>query len=69
MLMHSAINNTEDIVPSGVANATNALSLHASLVMYLTAAVLWFTAAYFLVRMPDRPSQVAAEARNATMKR
>jgi uncharacterized protein len=66
MLMHSAINNTKDIVPSGAANATNPLSLHASLVMYLTAAVLWFTAAYFLVRMPDRPSQVAATAGNDT---
>lgn len=66
MLMHSAINNTKDIVHSGTANATNALSLHASLVMYLTVAPLWLTAAYFLVRMPDRASQVAAEGRNAT---
>jgi CAAX protease family protein len=69
MLMHSAINNTKDIVPSGTTSATNALSLHASLVMYITTALLWVAAAYFLVRMPDWASQVAAEARNATMKR
>jgi membrane protease YdiL (CAAX protease family) len=56
MLMHAAINNTKDIVPSGAANATNALSLHASSVMYLTATLLWFSAAYFLLRM-DRISQ------------
>jgi membrane protease YdiL (CAAX protease family) len=53
MLMHAAINNTKDIVPSRTANANNALSLHTSLVMYLTVALLWLAAAYFLVRMPD----------------
>lgn len=53
MLMHSAVNNTKDIVPSGSANATNAFSLHASSVLYLTAALLWVTAAYFLARMPN----------------
>lgn len=61
MLMHAAINNTKDIVPAGIANAKNAFSLHASLVMYLTAAVLWITAACFLVRMPKvLPSQHVA---------
>ncbi|HEX5424173.1 MAG TPA: CPBP family intramembrane glutamic endopeptidase [Candidatus Acidoferrales bacterium] len=54
MLMHSAINNTKDIVPSGAANATNAFSVHASSVLYLTAGLLWITAAYFLIRMPNR---------------
>jgi len=53
MLMHAAINNSKDIVPSGIASAQNALSLHASLVMYLTAALLWLAAAFFLLRMPD----------------
>lgn len=57
MLMHSAINNTKDIVPSCTTSATNALSLHASLVMYITTALLWVAAAYFLVRMPDWASQ------------
>lgn len=54
MLMHAAINNTKDIVPSGAANATNAFSLHASPVLYLTAGLLWVTAAYFLIRMPKK---------------
>jgi len=52
MLMHAAINNTKDIVPAGSLNPTDAFSLHASTVTYLTAACLWVTAAYFLVRMP-----------------
>lgn len=60
MLMHAAINNTKDIVPSGIANAKNAFSLHASLVMYFTTALLWLTAAYFLVRMANPASQGAA---------
>ena len=52
MLMHSAVNQTLGIVPSAVPSAENAFSLHASLVAWLTAAFLWITAAYFLVRMP-----------------
>jgi membrane protease YdiL (CAAX protease family) len=52
MLMHAAVNNSKDIVPSASANTTNAFSLHASPVLYLTVIVLWMTAAYFLVRMP-----------------
>ena len=60
MLMHAAINNTKDIVPSGIPNAHSALSLHASLVMYLTATLLWLAAAYFLARMPRGPLQSIA---------
>jgi membrane protease YdiL (CAAX protease family) len=52
MLMHAAINNTKDIVPSGLANAKNAFSFHASPVTYLTAVCLWIAGTYFLVRMP-----------------
>jgi uncharacterized protein len=51
MLMHSAINNTKDIVPSAAAGATNVWSLHASPVLYLTTAILWLGALYFLARM------------------
>ena len=40
-VVHAAVNNTKDIVPSGAVSATNAFSLHASLVMFLTVAVLW----------------------------
>jgi hypothetical protein len=52
MLLHAAVNNTKDIVPSAVPGATNAFALSTSLVAWLTLAFLWITAAYFLVRMP-----------------
>lgn len=51
MLMHAAVNNTKDIVPSGVAGATNPFALSTTLVAWLTVALLWIGAAYFLVRM------------------
>jgi len=52
MLLHAAINNTKDIVPSVVPGATNPLALSTSLVAWLTVALLWICAAYFLLRMP-----------------
>lgn len=52
MLMHSAVNQTLGIVPSAVANAANPFALSTSLVAWLTAAFLWITAVYFLLRMP-----------------
>jgi membrane protease YdiL (CAAX protease family) len=51
MLMHAAVNNTKDIVPSAVSGATNAFSLNASRVAWFTVALLWICAGYFLVRM------------------
>jgi membrane protease YdiL (CAAX protease family) len=51
MLLHAAVNNTKDIVPSAVPGATNAFALSTSLVAWLTVAFLWIAAAYFLVRM------------------
>ena len=51
MLMHAAINNTMNIVPSAVSDATNAFSLNSSRVGWLSVAILWICAAYFLVRM------------------
>jgi membrane protease YdiL (CAAX protease family) len=51
MLLHAAVNNTKDIVPSAIPGATNAFGLSTSLVAWLTVAFLWITAAYFLVRM------------------
>jgi len=51
MLLHAAINNTKDIVPSNVPGATSAFALSTSLVAWLTVAFLWIAAAYFLVRM------------------
>ncbi len=51
MLMHAAVNNSKDIVPSAVPGATNPLGLNASLVAWLTVTLLWICAAYFLARM------------------
>lgn len=51
MLMHSAVNQTVGIIPSANPNPGNPFTLSVSLVMRLTAMLLWITAAYFLVRM------------------
>lgn len=51
MLLHAAVNNTKDIVPSIAPGATDALSLSPSPIAWLTAALMWLTAAYFLLRM------------------
>ena len=40
MLMHAAVNNTKDIVPSAEPNATNPWALSHSLVAWMTVAVL-----------------------------
>jgi membrane protease YdiL (CAAX protease family) len=64
MLMHAAINNTKDIVPSAVPDASNPFALGSSLVAWLTAALLWGCGAYFLMRMrsakPNAFSQATA---------
>jgi membrane protease YdiL (CAAX protease family) len=51
MLFHAAVNNLKDIVPSATPGATNPLVLNASLVGWITVALLWIPAAYFLVQM------------------
>jgi len=51
MLMHAAVNNTKDIVPSAVAGATDPFSLHSSLVAWLTVGLLWALAAVLLFQM------------------
>ncbi|MGH9756063.1 MAG: lysostaphin resistance A-like protein [Blastocatellia bacterium] len=56
MLMHAAINNTKDIVPSAVLAGANPFTLSASLVAWFTAALLWICAAYFLIQM--RPAEL-----------
>ena len=52
MLMHAAINNFKDIVPSAVPDPKGVFSLHASRVSYLTTVLLWIAATYFLARIP-----------------
>jgi uncharacterized protein len=51
MLMHAAINNTKDIVPSGVRGADNPFALSTSLAGWLTVLLLWAFATYCLMRM------------------
>ncbi len=55
MLLHSAVNNTKDIVPSAETNVTNPWALSHSLVTWLTLGLLWLCAGYFLVRMRKLP--------------
>jgi membrane protease YdiL (CAAX protease family) len=55
MLMHAAVNNTKDIVPSAEPNAANPWALSRSLVAWLTVALLWSCAGYFLLRMRKTP--------------
>jgi uncharacterized protein len=50
MLMHAAINNTAGILRSPPV-AANSFTMTPSLIAWLTAAVLWLGAAYFLVSM------------------
>jgi hypothetical protein len=51
MLMHSAANQTNGIVPTRLAVAGNPLALDTSLITILTGVLLWIAAGYFLVRM------------------
>jgi membrane protease YdiL (CAAX protease family) len=59
MLLHAAWNNSKDIVPSVISGGTNTFGLSTSLVGWLTVALLWVCAAYFLVDMSkeERPAQ------------
>lgn len=51
MLMHAAINNTKDIVPTASVASAHPFTLNTSLMGMLTLGVLWLSAAYFLARM------------------
>ncbi len=51
VLMHSAINQTKDLVPSGMPGASNPWALSHSPVAWLTVAALWMCAIYFLLRL------------------
>jgi membrane protease YdiL (CAAX protease family) len=53
MLMHSAVNQTTGIVPTSVPGATNPFALSSSLAAWLVVALLWMSAAYFLVEMSN----------------
>lgn len=51
MLLHAAVNNTKDVVPSAEPGAMNPWALSHSRVGWLTVALLWLVAGYGLVRM------------------
>jgi len=55
MLMHAAVNNTKDIVPSAELHVTNPWALSHSTVAWLTVTGLWLCAGYFLFRMRKTP--------------
>ena len=62
MLMHAAINNTKDIVPSVPRPASNPFLPGAPLLSWVTTAVIWAAAIYFLARMPRTVEGVGAVA-------
>lgn len=66
MLMHAAVNNTKDIVPSALPGATNPFGLSASLLAWLTVTLLWICAAYFLMRMPKSAAVINLDRRDLT---
>ena len=51
MLLHAAVNNTKDIVPSAVEGADAPFGLSTSVVAWLTVLLLWICAGYFLARL------------------
>ena len=58
MLLHSAVNNAKDIVPSALPGASNPFALSASVVAWITVTLLWICAAYLLTRMPSLETSV-----------
>jgi uncharacterized protein len=54
MLLHSAVNNSKDIVPSATPGASNTFALRGSPVAWLTVLLLWIAAVYFLARTPEK---------------
>jgi membrane protease YdiL (CAAX protease family) len=65
MLMHSAVNQTIGIVPSAAPRTSGIFSFNASLVAWLTVALLSIGAGYFLAQMrepqfPSGPSAASA---------
>jgi len=54
MLLHAAVNNAKDIVPSVLPGANSTFGLDASLVAWLTVTLLWICAGYFLATMRRR---------------
>ena len=56
MLLHAAVNNTKDLVPSADPGATDPWALSHSRVGWLTVGLLWLVAGYCLRRLAKNPS-------------
>lgn len=54
MLLHAAVNNTKDIVPSAIIDPADAFALGGPRIAWITVVLLWVCAAYFLVQMRGR---------------
>jgi uncharacterized protein len=54
MVMHAAVNQTTGLIRSPAPVPANPFAVIASLSTWLTIALLWIAAAYFLVRTPGR---------------
>ena len=63
MLMHAAVNNTKDIVPSGLTDPPGVFSLAASRIAWLTTALLWAGAIAILTWMVRTEPQRAERER------
>lgn len=61
MLLHSGINQSLGIVSGALPGAANPFALRASTAGWITLALLWISAAYFLVRMPELTQGEARE--------
>jgi membrane protease YdiL (CAAX protease family) len=61
MILHAAVNNTKDIVPSAVPGASDPSAVSRSPVAWLTVTLLWIAAAFFLAQMRQvHPSRAGA---------
>ena len=62
MLLHGAVNNTRNIVPAGIPSAADPMTITATPVAWLTVALLWLVALYFLLRLRGHtlPADTAA---------
>jgi uncharacterized protein len=68
MLLHSAINNSKDIVPSGVDGAPGVFSIHAPAVSWLSLGLLSIGAGYCFFRMPHHENHSHRSHDDSTMK-
>jgi uncharacterized protein len=62
VLMHSAINQTKDLVPARVTGAGHWWALSTSVPAWVTVTLLWVCAGYFLVRLARSPRRPATTA-------